>query len=110
MAHLRSSAWLLCERSLDIAQSEADVFAQPDAWYSTESFLGAYPGLWQIEVPSEFSRGHQVGRRTGLNVLFVRFRCRLDQPARSKNEQKTWNLIEGDPTGPLDDRRIVLVN
>jgi len=36
---------LLSEASFHIAQSEADVFAKPDAWYLTESFFGAYPRL-----------------------------------------------------------------
>ena len=86
---------------LDLAQSEADVFAEPHAWNPTESLLGAYPGLREIEVLGEFSRGHEVGRRTGPGIFFVRFRRRLDQPAGSKNQQQTWDLIERDSTGPL---------
>jgi hypothetical protein len=58
MAHLPSPAWALSKRALDLAQSEADVFDEPDAWYSAEPLFGAYPGLGQIEMPGKLAGVH----------------------------------------------------
>src|SRR6266478_9423087 len=47
---LRPSALILSQRLLDITQPESDVFAEPDAWYSTQSLLGPYPGLGKMQM------------------------------------------------------------
>ncbi len=110
MAHLRPSALLLGERSFDLAQSESHVFAEPDAWYSTQPLLGPHPGLWEVEALGEITRRQKVLCGVGWAVLLFRFRVGLGQPTRGEEQQQAGNLIERDTTSPLDERRIVLLN
>ena len=92
MAHLRSSAWLLSEASFHIAQSEANVFAQSDNWYSTQSFLGAYPRLREIEVLSQLARGHEVGGELVYSLV------------RSRSP---WSRLTIAKQGPAADRNLI---
>ena len=60
MAHLWPSALFLSDCPFDLAQSESDVFAEPDAWYSTETLLSPHPGLREVEVLGEITRRQKV--------------------------------------------------